>query len=333
MIPATTVRRSRMAWFVFLLVVANLIWAAQPIAIKKIENQLGPFAMAFLPYFVITPLLLPLLIRSRRKNPHIPRPTAGDWGRFTLAGVGGQLVAQLGMTWGTVVSLASNLAILYLLIPVLTAIMASAILRERLTRLRMVCLAIGLGGALLLSTRDLKQSSFLAPGLLFGNVLLVAGCLGASFYNVYCKGLMARFPERDILIYSYITAAPASLPFLLWREPDCFSRLLQLQGWEWASFAFLPFFVFGLSMLMLFYVLQFLPVTVVLASTYLVPFFGVIMAYLLLGERLSATAIVGASVVLLSTVLIMKYDAGAVEAPAPEIPPIAGPAVGAEAGA
>jgi drug/metabolite transporter (DMT)-like permease len=315
-----------MSWFVFLLVITNLIWAAQPIAIKKIENQLGPFAIAFLPYFVVTPILLPLLIRSRRKNPHVPRPTAADWGRFTLAGIGGQMAAQLGMTWGTVVSLASNLAILYLLIPVLTAILASAMLSERLTRLRMVSLAIGLAGALLLSMPDLQRSSFLASGYLFGNLLLVAGCLGASFYNVYCKGLMARFPERDILIYSYITAAPASLPFLLWREPDCFHRLLHLQGWEsWASFAFLPLFVYGISMLMLFYVLQFLPVTVVLASTYLVPFFGVVMAYVLLGERLSGAAILGAGVVLLATVLIMKFDAAT--APEPETAPVQAPAV------
>jgi drug/metabolite transporter (DMT)-like permease len=61
-------------------------------------------------------------------------------------------------------------------------------------------------------------------------------------------------------------------------------------------------------MIMFFYVLKFLPVTVALASTYLVPVFGVVLAMVLLGERLSSLTLVGAVVVLTSTVLIMKYD-------------------------
>ena len=56
---------------------------------------------------------------------------------------------------------------------------------------------------------------------------------------------------------------------------------------------------------------QFLPVTVVLASTYLVPVFGVIIAMVLWHETLGTLTIVGAVVVLAATVLIMKYDASA----------------------
>jgi drug/metabolite transporter (DMT)-like permease len=61
-------------------------------------------------------------------------------------------------------------------------------------------------------------------------------------------------------------------------------------------------------MLMLFHVLHELPVTVVLASTYLVPVFGVVIAMLLLGERLDPLTAIGAAVVLAATILIMRYD-------------------------
>ena len=98
---------------VVLLVLANLIWAAQPTAVKYIPGTvLGPFAIAFLPLFVITPLLMPLLSWRRPGEPVAARPTAGDWLQFAIAGVGGQLVAQLGMTWGSVVGQASSCAIL-----------------------------------------------------------------------------------------------------------------------------------------------------------------------------------------------------------------------------
>jgi drug/metabolite transporter (DMT)-like permease len=296
---------------VALLVLANLIWAAQPTAVKYIPaNVLGPFAIAFLPFFVITPLLLPLLWWRPPGEPAAVRPTAGDWLQFAIAGVGGQLVAQLGMTWGSVVGQASSCAILYLLIPVITAVLASLLLGERVTRLRLACLAIGLAGVLLMSAKDIGNLSLLGHSYLLGNLLFLGGCLGASFYNVFCKGLMERFPDCDVLIYSYVTATVASLPVLLWREPGCFQSLFRLDAVGWLAFGFLTLFVYGLSMLMLFHVLHELPVTVVLASTYLVPVFGVVIAMLLLGERLDPLTAIGAGVVLAATVLIMRFDAG-----------------------
>jgi hypothetical protein len=45
-----------------------------------------------------------------------------DWGKYTLAGVGGQVLAQLGMTWDISKSLASNGPVLNLMIPVITAV-------------------------------------------------------------------------------------------------------------------------------------------------------------------------------------------------------------------
>ncbi len=90
--------------------------------------------------------------------------------------------------------------------------LASALLGERLTRLRVLCLLIGLAGVALMSVKDLEESSLFARSFLLGNALILVGCFGSSFYNVYCKGLMSRFHEVEILIYSYITASLASLP-------------------------------------------------------------------------------------------------------------------------
>ena len=53
------------------------------------------------------------------------------------------------------------------------------------------------------------------------------------------------------------------------------------------AFAFLAIFMYGLSMVLFFYVLQHLPVTVASASLYLVPVFGILLAANFLGERLT----------------------------------------------
>jgi drug/metabolite transporter (DMT)-like permease len=144
--------------------------------------------------------------------------------------------------------------------------------------------------------------------MLVGNLLILAGCVGSAFYNVFCKGLMRRFQEIEILIFSYIFASLASIPLLIFVEQLRISAFAQFDGKSWMAFAFLAIFMYGVSMLLFFHVLQFLDVTVASASLYLVPLFGVALGVTLLGERLSPVALIGAAVVLCATVLIMRFD-------------------------
>ena len=300
--------KSSTVWYFFLMALASLMWSAQGTAVKVLDRHIGPIAITFVPFYITTLLFIPLLIKMRRENPGAPRPSMRDWGSFIIAGVAGQVLAQLGMTWGISKSLASNGAILNLLIPVMSAALASLLLKERLTMLRIASLLIGLAGVGLMSVSDLKQASFGQMRFLVGNLLILCGCLGSSFYNVYCKGLMQRFTEIEILIFSYITASLASLPLLIWVEPFSF-RSFGLFDWQsWCAFAFLALFMYGASMLLFFKALQHLDVTTASTSLYLVPVFGVMLAASLLGERLNIAELVGAGIVLLSTVLVMKYD-------------------------
>lgn len=304
--PAAHGRRS--AWFLLLLALASLMWSGQGTAVKSLEKYLGPIAITFLPFYVATLLLAPLLWRHWKKHPGAARPTTREWSQFAIAGIVGQVVAQLGMTWGILRSTASNGAVLNLLIPVISAVLASVMLAERLSKLRVLCLVIGLVGVLLMSVKDLEESSLLESSYLIGNLLVLAGCFGSSFYNVYCKGLLRRYSEVEILIYSYVAASLASLPVLLWAEPGSFNKLATLSASAWLAFAFLAIFMYTVSMLLFFYVLEHIPVTVASASLYLVPLFGVLLATVILGERMSPTALIGAAVVLSATILIMRYD-------------------------
>ncbi len=306
---AVVPRRVIGLWYLFILAAANLIWAGQGTAVKVLEaRDWPPIAITFLPFYITTLLLVPILIWQRRRNPNSVRPTWNDWWRFALAGVLGQVLAQLGMTSGIHRSLASNGAILNLLIPVITAMLATVMLHERLSRLRIACLVIGLAGVMLMSTGDLKQAALLRSDYLIGNLLILVGCFGSSFYNVFCKGLLERFGEVEILIFSYIMASLASLPLLIWVEPFDFSSLRAMDGPAWLAFGFLAVFMYGASMLLFFYVLEHLSVTVASASLYLVPVFGVFFAVTILGESLQPLALVGAAIVLSSTILIMRYD-------------------------
>jgi drug/metabolite transporter (DMT)-like permease len=172
-------KSGRTVLYLTFLALANFIWAAQGTAVKFLDRQMGPIAITFVPFWVTTILLIPLLLRTRRRSPNPVKPTRRDWFAFLIAGVGGQVLAQLGMTWGITRSLASNAAILNLLIPVISAVLASLMLHEKLTRLRMASFGIGLAGVLLLSVEDLRHSELLDSRMLSGNLLILAGCAGS----------------------------------------------------------------------------------------------------------------------------------------------------------
>jgi drug/metabolite transporter (DMT)-like permease len=301
-------KRRSTAWYFLLLALASLMWSGQGTAVKVLGRHLGPIAITFLPFYCTTLLAIPLLVKMRRSRPSAQAPSRADWLRFIVAGVAGQVLAQLGMTWGISYSLASNGAILNLLIPVISAVLASIMLHERMSRLRIVALVVGLVGVGLMSAGDIRQASFIHTRFLVGNLMIFAGCFGSAFYNVYCKGLLQRFEEIEIVIYSYITASLASIPLLLWAERVPWHNFLAFDLSSWLAFAFLAVFMYGASMLLFFTALAHLDVTTASISLYLVPVFGVILAITLLGERLHLFEILGAIIVLSATLLIVKYD-------------------------
>jgi len=304
---AKSSRRSTL-WYFLLLALASLMWSGQGTAVKLLDPFLGPIAITFLPFYLTTLLAIPVLLRMHRGQTNRQPIARRDWIRFAIAGVGGQVLAQLGMTWGVSVSLASNGAILNLLIPVISAVLASFMLAERISALRVASLLIGLVGVGLMSLGDLHQASFFQSRFFIGNLLILGGTVGSSFYNVYCKGLMQRFSELEILIYSYFTASVASIPLLIWVEPVPWRAFLSFDWKAWAAFAFLALFMYGASMLLFFAALAHLDVTTASISLYLVPVFGVVLAITVLGEKLSLPELIGAAIVLVATLLIVRYD-------------------------
>src|SRR6266403_153189 len=300
--------KARTGWYLLLLALASRMWAGPGTAVKVLDRHMGPIAITFLPFYITTLLFVPLLLKMRRENPAAPSPSASDWVKFVVAGVAGQVLAQLGMTWGISKSLASSGAILNLLIPVISAVLASIMLKEKLTVLRSASLTIGLLGVAFLSMSDFRQASFGSMKYLAGTLLIFGGCFGSSFYTFYCKGLMQKFQEIEILIYSYVTASLFSIPLLIWAEPFHFHSLFAFDAKAIVAFLFLAFFMYGASMLLFFKALQHLDVTTASTSLYLVPVFGVVLAATLLGERLSPTALAGAAIVLISTILVVRYD-------------------------
>jgi drug/metabolite transporter (DMT)-like permease len=302
-----TRRNARLLSAALLLMLANLMWAGQGIAVKLLAGGLGSLAIALLPLYFIT--IFGLGILATRGN--VAQKFRASWRlrrEFFLAGICGQLMAQVGMTLGVSWSTASNGAILSLLVPIFGALIAVWLLRERLSTLRVGALLLGLAGVFLLSPLHSAAEPRIRTHELAGNLLIATGCLGSAFYNVYSKRLLDYFSGIEILFFSYLSTTIFSLPVLFIFEPHCLSYLAQLTLVQWAAFGYLAVFLYGVSMVLFLRALGTVDVVIASASLYLMPIFGVALAFSILGERLAPRAVLGSTIVLFATLILFRFD-------------------------
>lgn len=286
-----------------LLLLCNLIWASQFVMVKLVQEQMGPTFAAFFPMTIATLLLIPVV--RREKHGLLPR---GDVIHFLLLGVMGQVVAQLFITWGVRWSLASNAALITLALPVSTAVMAYFILGERMSRIRWVSFALAITGVMACSGVDWKELNLRDPRYLWGNLMIFASINGSAFYNTYSKKMLARYSPLRVLLYSYYAVFAFMLPVTLYSEPQSFGNLPSFTPTVWFGLAILALFQYFLSMVIFLNVLTRLDATQAGLCNYLIPFFGLILAWLILRERLTVTMMAGGALVLASTLLITLYE-------------------------
>jgi drug/metabolite transporter (DMT)-like permease len=291
-----------------LLLLCNLIWASQFVLAKLVQEEMGPIFATLLPMAIATLCLFPLVRRQRRRSKSATVVSAGDVARFAVIGIFGQVVAQLGITWGVGLAPASNAALLSLTLPIATAVMAFALLGERMTAVRWISFALAVAGVLQCSGIEWADLRFASQGVVKGNLLIMLGILGSAFYNVYGKKLLDSFTPLEVLLYSYYAVLVCLIPLTLYLEPVSFHSMMSFGPKVWLGILLLAGLQYFLSMILFLTVLTRLDAAQAGLSNYLIPVFGVLIAAAVLGERLTARMVIGGLVVLGSTLLVTVYE-------------------------
>jgi len=285
-----------------MLLSCNLMWASQFVMVKLVQEQMGPLFAVTFPIALATLMLIPLVLREKKV-----KATRRDIRDFILLGLAGQLVAQLFITWGVRLAPASNAALLALIMPVSTAVMAHFLLGEHMNRVRWISFGLALLGVLACSGVDWKSLDF-GRSYLVGNILIFFSVLGSAFYNAYSKSVLERHSPLQVLLYSYYALLAVLLPITLAAEPAGFANLRHYSGTVWIGLAILAVFQYFLSMVIFLNVLTRLQATQAALSNYLIPFFGLVIAAIVLHERLTGFMIAGGLLALASTLLITVWD-------------------------
>lgn len=294
-----------------LLVLCNLIWASSFVWIKLVQSQVGPVFTTFFPAAVATVLLILLEVFARNFGHSAGNATQLSWrdvANFLIIGIFGQVAAQLAGSWGTQLSLASNGAVLFLALPISTAVIAYFLLGERMTRLRWISFALAIVGVIECSHIDWMKLNFTSSRFMLGNILLLLSVFGSAFYNVFSKRLLQRHSPLQVQLYSYIVLTIVLLPVTFLAEPEAFHNLRNFTPLVWLGLLFLAVFQYFLSLVIFLRVLSRLDATQAGLSNYMIPVFGVVVAAIVLHERLTISMVLGGCLVLASTLLITVFE-------------------------
>jgi drug/metabolite transporter (DMT)-like permease len=286
------------------LLACNLMWSLQFTCIKLVQNQIGAFSTVFIPMLLATFFMVPFVYKDIRKN---KKRKIGDLKIFLVLALLGQFPAQVLMTLGIQQSTASNGAIISLTLPIVSALFAVALLKEKMNTLRWACFFFAILGVILCSIKDIVNVD-LSLQYLIGNALIFAGVLGSGFYNTICKKISEDYTETEMLFYTYIFMVLMLAPLVWHYERSSLTNFYNFTNNTWIGLALLTVFHNFLSMIFFFIALKKLEAIQVALSNFLIAFFALPIAAIWLHEKLSFMSIIGGLLVLISTIAITVLE-------------------------
>ncbi len=259
-----------------LLFVATIIWGINWPVSKWLLHELPPLTLRGLPG-VFSALILAGFVLAKGQSLRAPR---GEWGKLILyaALMVGFWMGLMGLS---LVHLpASETAILGATIPVWAAGLAWPMLGEQLSVLRVIAIAMAVGGVVLLIGGDSISVSWeKMPGIAYALIAALLFALGAVLAK---RRPIALRPLPGAVWQIGLGCFPVALIGILFEHPH-FGGMSTL---GWALFGFSTIFQGAIGYACWFAALERLPASTAAVGTLIVPVIGVVASAISLGEPL-----------------------------------------------
>lgn len=226
-----------------------------------------------------------------------------DLPKMLLCALFGMVVNMLCFFKGIELSTPINSAVLITITPILVFLFSAILIKERLLLPRIVGVALGFIGALVLIVFG-NEIRLDAPNIPLGNTLFVINASSFGMYLVLVKSLSAKYTTVHLLkwlfLFGFIMALPISYP--------------EFNEVSWSTLPFEAICRFGyvivgttfMTYLLNVYALKQLKASTVGVFTYLQPLIGIGYAILVGADDLTVYKLFGGSVVLLGVYLVTK---------------------------
>ncbi len=258
------------------------IWGGSFLFLRIATPHFGPVPLVDLRLALGALVLVPFLWRERARFP------LWRWPQLAAIGLINTLIPFLLFAWGAERAPAGVSAIVNSMAVPFAALAAFTLFGERIGGWRLAGLLGGLVGVAVLASGDLAGAS-LGPAV-------AAGAMAALFYGVSAnlvKRYLADLPPVAVAAATLGSGTVLLAPFAAWTWP---SAPIPAQAW-WCAIA-IGIVCTGIAFAFYFRLIQRVGAPRATTVTYLVPIFGVLWAWLALGEPLTISMAVGGALIL-----------------------------------
>jgi len=224
-----------------------------------------------------------------------------DFLRLFALGVFGVAINQSLFLKGLHLTSPIDAAIMMITTPILVLIIASLIIKEKITSLKVIGIAIGFGGAAYLVFQNLggtnKESSF------FGDMYVFMNAISWGMFLVLVKPLMKKYHSITILKWTFLFGLLLVLPFGIQDGINFDWQTLSQETWLYAGFVivFTTFVAYLLNTL----ALKELSPSIVSAYIYMQPFLtALITIYIFRNDTLTWEKVFSALMIFIGVYLV-----------------------------
>jgi drug/metabolite transporter (DMT)-like permease len=288
----TTAAREGRGSSIALLTLAPFFWSINWIVGRGLADDVPPLAMTFYRWLFAIIILAPFALPSLRRDLPLIRRHWKALAGLGVVGVGTHnALAYLGLHYTTAV----NGVILNSFIPVMIVAFSWLLLRERLSPVGLAGVLISLCGVLTILSRG-SLTALLAFRLNGGDLLIV---LSMAMWSLYTIGLRWRPPGLRMMSFLFVIACvgdAAVFPLYLIESASGHPMV-----WTWTTLiAIAGIALFSSVLAYVFWSrgVERLGASVAGLFVHLMPVFGVVLAWAVLGERLAPYHVAGIALIL-----------------------------------
>lgn len=287
------IKRNRLfIWLAILMI--TLLWGYAWVIMKQSLVFMGPFTFTSFRFTIgiLTLFLITFLVKREY-------PIQTYWKKLAVLGILQTSIVFLFVMYALRFVDAGKSSVLLYSMPLWSSLLATKFLNEKLTRQKWIGLFVGLSGLLTIVGWDLWQVDNFA--VIFGELLIVIAAFSWSIANVYYRFKLAHLPKLETNAYQMLFGTIGIIVatcVMEWGEPITFNAL------SIYYILFTGVLASALCFSIWYLILSYIDMVTATISILLVPIFGLLLSYLIIGEELTINVLIGSCMIIVGIMVV-----------------------------
>jgi len=276
------------------------IWAASFVFIKLALEDIPPMTLALTRFAIATPILIAITSRQQASRSAMKLALRNDFWSFSILGLIGVTFLYVFQFYSLRFISATEGSIIINLHAIFAMLLSAAFLNEPLTKQKMLGVFVAFSGVVVITIENTTGAivSLIEP---VGVVLMIAAALCWASYSVYGKKVLQKYSNQVTTSCAFLLGTLYLIPFA--ASEESLNSIVSSSPITWLSIIFLAIPSSVVAYILWNRLIHELDVTKVLVSLYVIPIPTAILSFIILGETITHSVILGAALIIVGVYL------------------------------